>query len=97
MGCMALKASFLRENIYRVLDQILETGVPRIVHEKPKSKLDNLKARPYLCPTRRIWFTSTGPGNGVPDLLPRSCKRVSFLFSRPGGTGEEGYPLSRDR
>jgi hypothetical protein len=45
---MALKASFLRENIYRILNQILETGVPRIVPEEPKSKLDNLKARPYL-------------------------------------------------
>jgi hypothetical protein len=55
---MALKASSLRENIYRILDQVLETGVPveierhgkllRIVPEEPRSKLDNLKARPYL-------------------------------------------------
>jgi hypothetical protein len=55
---MALKASSLRENIYRILDQVLETGVPveierhgkllKIVPEEPKSKLDNLKARPYL-------------------------------------------------
>ncbi len=55
---MALKASSLRENIYRILDQVLETGVPieverhgkllRIIPEEPKSKLDNLKARPYL-------------------------------------------------
>lgn len=55
---MALKASSLRENIYRILDQVLETGVPveierhgkllRIVPEEPKSKLSNLKARPYL-------------------------------------------------
>ena len=56
---MALKASSLRENIYRILDQVLETGVPveierhgkilRIVPEEPKSKLDNLKPNPgYL-------------------------------------------------
>ena len=55
---MALKASSLRENIYRILDQVLETGVPveierhgkllRIVSEEPRSKLDSLKARPYL-------------------------------------------------
>ena len=45
---MALKASSLRENIYHILDEVLEIGVPRIVHEEPKSKLDNLKARPYL-------------------------------------------------
>ncbi len=52
---MTLRASALRENIYRVLDEILETGVPidierkgkflRIVAVEPKSKLANLKAR----------------------------------------------------
>ena len=55
---MALKASSLRENIYRILDRVLETGVPleierhgkilRMVPAKPRNKLDNLKARPYL-------------------------------------------------
>jgi putative addiction module component len=48
MGHMALKSSSLRKSIYRILDQILETGDPRIAPEEPKSKLDNLKARPYL-------------------------------------------------
>ena len=56
---MALKASALRENIYRILDEVLETGVPveierrgkilKIVSAEPRSELDNLKARPsYL-------------------------------------------------
>lgn len=55
---MALKASALRENIYRILDQVLETGVAveierkgkilKIVPVEPVSKLANLKARPYL-------------------------------------------------
>lgn len=55
---MALKASSLRENIYRILDEILETGVPveierrgkilKIVPAEPARKLDNLKSRPYL-------------------------------------------------
>lgn len=55
---MALKASSLRENIYRILDQVLETGVPveierrgkilKIVSAEPPSKLENLKARDYL-------------------------------------------------
>jgi hypothetical protein len=55
---MAIKASNLREDIYRILDQILETGVPveierrgkilKIVATEPRSKLDNLKPRPYL-------------------------------------------------
>lgn len=55
---MALKASALRENIYRILDQVLETGVPieierrgrilKIVATEPRSKLENLQARPYL-------------------------------------------------
>ena len=55
---MAIKTSFLRENIYRILDQVLETGIPveierrgkilRIAPAEPTSKLDNLKPRPYL-------------------------------------------------
>ncbi len=52
---MRLTASKLRENIYQVLDQALETGVPveilrkgsvlRIVPEKRPSKLARLKKR----------------------------------------------------
>ena len=55
---MALTASKLRENIYRILDQVLETGVPveirrkgkivRIVPGEPVSKLDRLTRRDYL-------------------------------------------------
>jgi antitoxin (DNA-binding transcriptional repressor) of toxin-antitoxin stability system len=57
-GTMPLKASQLRENIYRILDEILETGVPveierrgkilRIVPAERRSKLENLKPREYL-------------------------------------------------
>lgn len=53
---MPLTASKLRENIYRILDQVLETGVPveierrgkklKIVAVETPSKLDNLVARP---------------------------------------------------
>lgn len=53
-----LKASALRENIYRILDQVVETGVPveierrgkilKIVLEEPRSKLANLKPRDYF-------------------------------------------------
>ncbi len=58
-----LTASKLRQNIYRVLDRVLETGVPveierhgrrlRIVpagsrRAPPRSKLAGLKTRPYL-------------------------------------------------
>jgi len=52
---MRVTASKLRENIYRILDEAIETGVPvevvrkgvvlRIVPEKPRSKLDGLKKR----------------------------------------------------
>lgn len=52
---MTLRTSALRENIYRILDEILETGVPveierkgrllRILAVEPKSKLANLKVR----------------------------------------------------
>jgi hypothetical protein len=53
-----LKASSLRENIYRILDQVADTGIPveverrgkilKIVLEEPQSKLENLQPRPYL-------------------------------------------------
>jgi len=52
---MRVSASKLRENIYSILDEVLESGVPveikrkgkllRIVPEKPKSKLSRLKKR----------------------------------------------------
>ncbi len=55
---LRLNASTLRKNLYRILDQVLETGVPveierhgkvlKIVLEEPPSKLDNLRPRPYL-------------------------------------------------
>lgn len=55
---MPLKASQLRENIYRILDEVLETGVPVEIERKGKilkiapaeqrSKLANLKPRDYL-------------------------------------------------
>ncbi len=55
---MALTASKLRENIYRILDQVLETGVPveirrkgktvRIIAAEPPPKLERLKPRGYL-------------------------------------------------
>jgi len=52
---MAITASKLRENIYAVLDEVIETGTPieilrkgrllRIVPDKPISKLSRLKKR----------------------------------------------------
>lgn len=55
---MTLTASKLRENIYRILDQVLETGVPvevrrkgktvRIVPAEPPPRLERLKPRRYL-------------------------------------------------
>jgi antitoxin (DNA-binding transcriptional repressor) of toxin-antitoxin stability system len=56
---MRLSASKLRENIYRILDQVLESGLPveverkgrvvRIVPADSASKLSRLKRRPrYL-------------------------------------------------
>ncbi|MGQ0623134.1 MAG: type II toxin-antitoxin system Phd/YefM family antitoxin [Sporichthyaceae bacterium] len=53
---MAVSPSELRANIYRLLDEVLETGVPleverkgrrlRIVAEEPVSKLDRLVPHP---------------------------------------------------
>lgn len=52
---MAVTTTELRKNIYKLLDQVLESGEPleivrkskklKTVPEKPKSKLDNLKKR----------------------------------------------------
>jgi hypothetical protein len=52
---MAISASKLRENVYRILDEAIETGKPvevlrkgailTIVPPKRKSKLDGLKKR----------------------------------------------------
>jgi len=56
---MKITASKLRENIYKLLDQVLETGTPveierrgrklRIVpaDDPPRSKLDRLERRPH--------------------------------------------------
>lgn len=53
---MAISASALRSDIYRILDRVLETGVPveiqrngltlRIVADRPPSKLARLVDRP---------------------------------------------------
>jgi hypothetical protein len=55
---MKVTASKLRENIYNILDQALETGVPveverkgrtlKIIPETKPSKLAKLKKRDYL-------------------------------------------------
>ena len=55
---MPLTASRLRVIIYRILDQVLETGVPvevrrkgktvRIIAAEPPPKLERLKRRRYL-------------------------------------------------
>jgi len=55
---MTLTASKLRENIYRILDRVLETGIPvevrrkgrtlRIVPTDPPSRIGRLKRRSYL-------------------------------------------------
>jgi hypothetical protein len=52
---MRVTASKLRENVYKILDEAIETGAPveivrkgvvlRIVVERPPSKLDRLKKR----------------------------------------------------
>ncbi|HYM09694.1 MAG TPA: type II toxin-antitoxin system Phd/YefM family antitoxin [Bryobacterales bacterium] len=54
---MTVTASQLRGNIYRILDTVLETGVPvevrrkgkliRIVPEQKTSRLSRLQKRPY--------------------------------------------------
>lgn len=55
---MPIKPSQLREDIYRILDQVLDTGIPveierhgkllKIIPVEPRSKLENLKPRKYL-------------------------------------------------
>ena len=57
-AAVAITASKLRENIYKSLDEVIETGVPiqvvrkgfvlRIVLDQPPSKLARLKKRPGI-------------------------------------------------
>ena len=55
---MPLTATKLRDNIYKILDQVIESRIPveierrgrivRIVPAESRGKLDNLKQRSYL-------------------------------------------------
>lgn len=55
---MKLSASKLRQDIYRILDEVAETGIPveierrgktlKIIVEKPPSKLDRLIRRDHI-------------------------------------------------
>ena len=55
---MAISASALRQNIYKILDRVAETGIPeevnrkgyvlQIVAKNKKSKLANAKKRPVI-------------------------------------------------
>jgi hypothetical protein len=54
----AITASKLRENVYRILDEVIRSGIPvdiernghklKILPDEPVNKLDNLKKRAYL-------------------------------------------------
>ena len=58
VAIMTITASELRQNIYRILDRVAETGIPeeinrrghllRIVSTQIKSKLSNAKKRPII-------------------------------------------------
>ncbi|HKK17768.1 MAG TPA: hypothetical protein VJ952_03720 [Opitutales bacterium] len=55
---MSISGTKLRENVYRVLDEVLESGKPveirrkgrtlQIVPDRPGSRLDRLRKRPTL-------------------------------------------------
>lgn len=83
---MSVTASALRQNIYAILDQALETGVPveiqrkgrilRIIPEKKKSLLDNLKKHDFIVgdPDDLIhidWSAEWTELRNLPDDLPR--------------------------
>ena len=62
---MTVTASQLRQNIYRILDEVAETGTPveirrkgnilKITTSRPLGKIQNLKRRPVLrCPPEAI-------------------------------------------
>lgn len=53
---MAVSITYLRNHLYQIVDQVIDTGIPaeierkgyklKIVPTKPKSKLDNLTPHP---------------------------------------------------
>ena len=77
---MAMTISTLRANLYRVVDQVIETGIPveiirngrtvRIVAEAKTSKLARLKQRPVLrCKPEELLgldWSSTWTGDDLP-------------------------------
>lgn len=76
----AMTLSALRANLYRVVDEVLATGMPveitrkgrkvRIVAERPASKLSRLKKRPgLLCKPEELLdldWSSTWTGHDLP-------------------------------
>lgn len=74
---MNVTASELRQNIYKLLDKVLETGIPieikrkgrilKIVSEEPKSKLDKLKKRDIIAgdPEELVHIDWSEEWNGV--------------------------------
>jgi hypothetical protein len=71
---MRVTASKLRENIYRILDEAIETGQPveivrkgvvlRIVTEKPPSSWPGLRSGLFSWATPMTSLVWIGPGNG---------------------------------
>jgi len=53
---MKVTASKLRENVYRILDQILQTGTPVEIKRKGRTLKIMLKIFPRI---RLVWFTET--------------------------------------
>ncbi len=95
---MALTASKLRENIYNILDAVLETGIPaeierngrtlRIVAEDAPSKLGNLVDRPDAfigdpSEIARIGWTMNGDWYLKPESAVLSRSETSL---QPDGT-----------
>jgi prevent-host-death family protein len=76
---MPITASKLRENIYRILDEAVETGIPvevvrkgvvlRIVPEKKGGKLANLKKQRYFAGEPDDFASAWIEGGGYAEWL----------------------------
>ena len=76
-----ITASKLRENVYRILDEILETGIPVEIHRKGK-KLRIVRAEP---PESASWLDRLPERPGVIAGDPEDLVHIDWSKEwRPG-------------
>ncbi len=82
---MVVSASELRRKIYKLLDQVLDSGIPleierrgrrlRVVAADALPKLDRLVPHPDYVAAQKRWSAWTGPASDARDLAGLNARR----------------------